>query len=58
MPTAARIAIIGTVAECQERVRGLARAGVTTHVIHSALPDPYSVRAVMEGFSPRRFQLS
>jgi probable F420-dependent oxidoreductase len=52
-----RIAIIGSVAECQERVRGLARAGVTTHVIHSALPDPYSVRAVLETFAPRSFSL-
>ncbi|HKI97633.1 MAG TPA: LLM class flavin-dependent oxidoreductase [bacterium] len=52
-----RIAIIGTMAECQERVRELARGGVTTHVIHSTLPDPYSVRAVLEAFSPRSFQL-
>jgi probable F420-dependent oxidoreductase len=52
-----RIAIIGSVAECQERVRALARDGVTTHVIQSMLPDPYSVRAVLETFSPRIFAL-
>ncbi len=52
-----RIAIIGSVAECQERVRKLAQAGVTTHIIQSMLPDPYSVRAVLETFSPRTFTL-
>jgi probable F420-dependent oxidoreductase len=52
-----RIVIIGNVAECQERVRALARDGITTHVIQSMLPDPYSVRAVLETFSPRIFEL-
>lgn len=50
-----RIAIIGSAAECQERVRELARGGITTHVIHCLMPDPYSVRATLETFSPKRF---
>jgi probable F420-dependent oxidoreductase len=53
-----RILILGTVAECHARIRGLARDGVTTHVIHSMLPDPYSVRAVLEACSPRTFKLA
>jgi alkanesulfonate monooxygenase SsuD/methylene tetrahydromethanopterin reductase-like flavin-dependent oxidoreductase (luciferase family) len=51
-----RIAIIGSATECQARVRELAQGGVTTHVIHSMLPDPYSVRATLETFSPKRFR--
>ncbi len=52
-----RIAIIGSAAECQERVRELARGGITTHVIACLIPDPYYLRATLEAFSPRVFRL-
>jgi probable F420-dependent oxidoreductase len=53
-----RIAIIGKAAECQERIRALAADGITTHVIHCLIPDPYFLRSTLETFSPRHFQLA
>jgi probable F420-dependent oxidoreductase len=52
------IAILGTVAECRERVRALARGGITTHIVQILGGDPYHVRATLEAFSPRTFSFA
>lgn len=50
-----RLAVIGTAEECRERIRELGRGGIQTHIIACPMPDPYTLRATIETFSPRTF---
>ncbi len=50
-----RIAIFGSAAECQERVRALGQGGITTHVIACPSREPADIHRTLEAFAPGRF---
>jgi probable F420-dependent oxidoreductase len=53
-----RIAIIGSAEECQERLRALARGGITTHIVSCFSADPAEVRETYQAFTPEHFSFS
>jgi len=49
------IAIIGTAAECRERLRWTAETGVHTHIIAPLTAEPEDVRRTLEAFTPENY---
>jgi probable F420-dependent oxidoreductase len=47
-----RLAIIGTAAECRDRLAAFARAGVTTPMVHPFLFDEAAIWETLEGLAP------
>ena len=48
-----RIAIVGTAAQCRERLDAFVQAGITTPMIHPFLFDEASIFGMLEGLAPR-----
>jgi probable F420-dependent oxidoreductase len=50
------LAVIGTAEQCREKIRALARAGITTPVIHPLAADAEEIRRTYEAFTPAQYQ--
>ena len=50
------IAIIGTAAECRERLRWTAETGIHTHIIAPVSADPAEIRRTFEAFTPENYR--
>ncbi len=49
------IAIIGSAAECRERLRWTAETGIHTHIIAPVSTDPQEIRRTFEAFTPENY---